>query len=71
MATEADIEAALMRHPYIETIKATSDGATTDVYVRKAGDADEIIRRLGAGQRFKVGGARQWVARIPFERKEK
>jgi hypothetical protein len=66
--TEADIEAALMQHPHIETVKAHETAGDCFIYVRKAGDADELIRRLGVGVRHKVAGYRQWFVQVPFRK---
>ena len=69
MATERQIEDALMTHPYIATVKGdhSPDGTEADVYVRSAGDAKELVRRLGGqGVIDKVPGFRQWIARIPL-----
>ena len=65
---EAEIEAALMQHPYLETLAGNNDpiGGTAEIYFKRKRDALELLRRLGAGDVEKVETF--WKATIPFRK---
>lgn len=63
--TSAEIESALMRHPYIETVRGDLVSGEAVIRFRKARDARELTKRLGTGTVEKVPGFRLWIARIP------
>ena len=67
--TEQEIEAALMQHPYLETIAGNNSDTVAEIYFRRKRDALELIARLGVPQSAHVEKVeKNWKAVIPFIR---
>lgn len=66
--TEQEIEAALMQHPYLETIAGNNSETVAEIYFKRKRDALELKKRLGCGEVEKV--EKNWKAIIPFRKEE-